>query len=231
MLVMVKSQPQLIFLPDEICTGIPVFVTFQPHCQPNTALANDLTAFVVPDQFQLLPQPIRSPCWQVDQIDCVPEPVPAPHQLLLIQYLPRMIVASRADAWFARALGEQARLLGSRQPPNRHMVPPAAGGAARAAVLAVGGEVGAGARAGGLAGRARAHARRRRSRLSRTCCCTCRSSRCWTGRPCRCRRSQPGRSRTGSRSASTSCRRGTWCRSCRSWSGCPSCRRTRRCTA
>jgi hypothetical protein len=56
-------------------------------------------------------------------MDCVPEPVPAPHQLLLIQYLPRRIDASLADCVFALELGEHARELGSRHPPKRQLVP------------------------------------------------------------------------------------------------------------
>ena len=60
--VMVKSQPQVSFLPDEICSGSPEVVSLQPHCQPSTVLAYVLTWFAVPVQFQLVPQPIRSPC-------------------------------------------------------------------------------------------------------------------------------------------------------------------------
>jgi hypothetical protein len=56
-----------------------------------------LTLLLVPVQFQLVPQPIRSPCWHVDQIDCVPEPLLAPHRLLLIQYLPSVIDALLVD--------------------------------------------------------------------------------------------------------------------------------------
>lgn len=121
--VKLKLQPQLSLLPAEICSGRPLPVSFQPYCQPSTELAYDLTLFVVPVQFQLVPQPIRSPCWQVDQIDCVPEPLLAPHSLLLIQYLPSVIEAAFVDEVFAFALGVQVRLVGSRQAPKRQLVP------------------------------------------------------------------------------------------------------------
>src|SRR5262245_50024143 len=119
---MVKAQPQLIFLPDEICTDMPVFVTFHPQCHPSTLLAYDLTWFAVPVHIQLVPQPIRSPCWQVDQIVFWPEPVLAPHQLLLIQYLPSEIDAPLVVALVAWAAGVHETLLGSMHPPNRHCV-------------------------------------------------------------------------------------------------------------
>ena len=118
-----KLQPQLSLLDDEICSGSPLVVSFQPNCQPSTELAYDLTLLLVPVQFQLVPQPMRSPCWQVDQIDWVPEPVLAPHSLLLIQYLPSVIEAPLVDDLFAFELGVQVRLVGSRQAPNRHCVP------------------------------------------------------------------------------------------------------------
>src|SRR5580692_10554883 len=111
--VKLKLQPQLSWLPAEICSGKPLLLSFQPYCQPSTELEYDLTLFVVPVQFQLVPQPIRSPCWQVDQIDCVPEPVLAPHSLLLIQYLPSVIEAAFVDDLLACAVGVQVRLLGS----------------------------------------------------------------------------------------------------------------------
>src|SRR4029077_8393168 len=45
------------------------------------------------------------------------------HQLLLTQYLPSVIDASRVDDVFACALGAHERLAGSRHAPNRQLVP------------------------------------------------------------------------------------------------------------
>ena len=53
----------------------------------------------------------------------MPEPVPAPHWLLLIQYLPSVIDAALVDELLAFALGVQVRLVGSRQAPKRQLVP------------------------------------------------------------------------------------------------------------
>jgi hypothetical protein len=83
-----------------------------------------LTAFVVPVHDQLVPHPIRSPCWHVDQIVFEPEPEEAPHQLLLTQYLPSVMNAFRVAVEFALAAGEHVTLLGSRHAPKRHCVAP-----------------------------------------------------------------------------------------------------------
>src|ERR1044071_3169109 len=63
--VMLNDHPQLRFLPDDSWIGSPEFDRRHPNCQPSTVLAYDLTWLLVPVQFQLVPQPIRSPCWQV----------------------------------------------------------------------------------------------------------------------------------------------------------------------
>ena len=59
--VKLKLQPQLSWLPAEICSGRPLSVSFQPYCQPSTELEYDFTLLVVPVQLQLVPQPIGSP--------------------------------------------------------------------------------------------------------------------------------------------------------------------------
>src|ERR1043165_8158690 len=89
--VMLNDHPQLRFLPDDSWIGSPEFDRRHPNCQPSTVLASDLTWLLVPVQFKLVSQPIRSPSWQVDQMVLLPLPLLAPHQLLFTQYLPRVM--------------------------------------------------------------------------------------------------------------------------------------------
>src|SRR5579883_425335 len=121
----VKSQPQLTALPAAICTGSPVLVTFQPYCQPKTRLANVLTPPVPVVQFQLVPQPTRSPVWHVPQTHCWPLvlPLATPHWLLFTQYLPMSTDALAVQLLPVIGAVPQLTLLGSMHPPYRHCVP------------------------------------------------------------------------------------------------------------
>jgi len=121
--VTVKSQPQLTALVEDSCSGNPVLVTFQPHCQPNTRLAYVFTAPAVPVQLKDVPQPTRSPVWQLLQMHWLPVPLMEPHSLLFTQYLPSKIEASLVQELFALA-PVQLTLLGSMHAPYRQLVLP-----------------------------------------------------------------------------------------------------------